>query len=312
MPRRVATVFGGSGFIGRHLIRRLAADGWIIRVGVRDPDAALFLKPMGDPGQIVPVPADVTDAEGVAALVHEAQLVVNLVGILYERGRTTFQRIHVEGAATVAGAAKAARCERLVHLSAIGADVDSPAQYARTKAQGERAVTEAFPEATIMRPSVVFGPEDQFLNRFAEIARFSPVLPVFPARFQPVFVGDVADAILQVLADPESRGKTYELGGPRVLSFREIMELINRETGRHRRLIRMPLRLAAAYAWFLEWLPVPPLTRDQVRLLSRDNVVAADALTLADLGVQPADIEAIAPLYVRIYARPRDRTAPQI
>lgn len=312
MRRRVATVFGGSGFIGRHLIRRLAADDWIIRVGVRDPDAGLFLKPMGEAGQIVPMRADITDAEVVGALVHEAELVVNLVGILYERGGSTFQRIHVDGAATVAAAANAAGVARLLHLSAIGADPGSPAAYGRTKAAGERAVSEAFPEATVFRPSVVFGPEDQFLNRFAQMARFSPVLPVFPTRFQPVFVGDVADAMMHALADRGSRSRTYELGGPRVLSFREIMELINRETGHNRRLVRMPLKLATFQAWFLEWLPVPPLTRDQVRLLSQDNIVSKDALTLADLDVAPTDIEAIAPLYVRIYARPRQRTAPQM
>lgn len=301
MEPQVISVFGGSGFIGRHLVRRLAADGWIVRVGVRDPEAAGFLKPMGDAGQIVAMPADVTRPETVARLVDGCRAVVNLVGILYERGSRTFQRVHVEGAANVASAARAAGAERLVQVSAIGADPDSPAAYGRTKAAGERAVAAAFPGATVMRPSVVFGPEDDFFNRFAALARVLPALPVFDVAFQPVYVGDVAAAIVRVLDDPATAGKTYELGGPRPIPFRELMQIVLRETGRARWLLPLPLAIAEIEALFLELLPVPPLTRDQVKLLGRDNVVAPGALTLADLGVTPTAIEAIVPSYLRRY-----------
>lgn len=301
MQRRVVTVFGGSGFIGRHLVRRLAAEDWIVRVAVRDTESAMFLKVAGDPGQVVPLAADIGNAASVARAVEGAGAVINLVGILYERGRRTFQRMHVEAAATVASAAKAAGASRLVHMSAIGADAESPAEYGRTKAAGERAVREAFPEASIVRPSVVFGQEDDFLNRFAGMARVTPVLPVFPTEFQPVWVGDVAEAIARVLQDPATAGKTYELGGPRVVSFRELMELILREIGRERLLLPLPLALAEIQAWFLEKLPVPPLTRDQVKLLGTANVVGASALTLRDLGIEPTALEAVVPSYLNRY-----------
>lgn len=304
MAERVITVFGGSGFIGRHLIRRLAAAGWIVRAGVRDVEAAAFLKPMGEAGQIVPLACDITQAETVARAVDGAEAAVNLVGILYERGQRTFQRVHVEGAANVAKAARAAGVCRLIHVSAIGADPDSPAEYGRTKAAGEEAVRAAFPEATVLRPSVVFGPEDDFFNRFASLARVLPALPVFDVRFQPVYVGDVADAIVAALADPSTAGKTYELGGPRPIAFRELMQIVLRETGRSRWLLPLPLAVAEIEAIFLELLPTPPLTRDQVKLLGRDNVVTPGALTLADLGITPTAIEAIVPTYLRRFRPP--------
>jgi NADH dehydrogenase len=301
MQPRVISVFGGSGFIGRHLVRRLAAGEWIVRVGVRDPESAAFLKPMGGAGQIVPLAVDIGKPDTVTRAVEGCQAVVNLVGILYERGRRTFQRVHVEGAEAVAKAARSAGVERLVQVSAIGADPDSPAAYGRTKAAGEQAVMAAFPGATVMRPSVVFGPEDDFFNRFASLARVLPALPVFDVSFQPVYVGDVADAIVKALDDPATAGKTYELGGPRVITFRELMQIVLRETGRSRWLLPLPLAIAEIEALFLELLPVPPLTRDQVKLLGRDNVVAAGALTLADLGITPTAVEAIVPTYLRRY-----------
>ena len=324
MERHVVTVFGGSGFIGRHLVMHLAAQGAIVRVAVRDPDAALFLKPSGDPGQIVPWPADITDAGLVRAAVKDAEAVVNLVGILYERGQRTFERIHVVGARTVAEAAAASGVRRLVHLSALGADAGSGAAYARTKSAGEEAVRAAFPAATIVRPSVVFGPEDGFFNLFASIARFSWVLPVFGCptmprvsflhegsllevdpfgeggtRFQPVYVADVAKAITTILGSADTAGHTYELGGPRTYSFKEIMELVLAETGRKRLLVPVPFAIAKFEAWFLQWLPRPLLTPDQVELLKTDNVVAADAPGFADLGIAPAAAEAILPTYLR-------------
>ena len=306
MERRLVTVFGGSGFIGRYIVERLAAAGWIVRVAVRDPELALFLKPLGDPGQIVPISADVTDAGSVAAALEGANAAINLVGILYERGRRTFRRVHVEGAANVAGAARAAGAGRVVQMSAIGSDPDSAAEYGRTKAEGEQAALAAFPGTSILRPSVVFGPEDDFLNRFAVLARILPVLPVFPTRFQPVYVGDVADAVMRVLAEPATAGKTYQLGGPRIYSFRELMEVVLAETERKCFLMPLPLTLAEIEAFFLEWLPVPPLTRDQVKLLRSDNIVEPNALTLADLGIQPTLLELIAPGYLRRY-RPAAR-----
>lgn len=303
MDRPVITVFGGSGFIGRHLVQRLAAEEWIIRIAVRDPEAALFLKPMGEAGQVVPLYADVTDKESVEAVLRGATAVVNLVGILFPRGRKTFQRVHVEGAANVAAAAKSLEVERLVQVSAIGADPHADSEYARSKAQGEDEARTLRQDVTIVRPSVVFGPEDDFFNRFAQMARLSPVLPVFATRMQPVYVGDVAEAITRILARAQTKGKTYELGGPRVLTFREIMELVMAETGRRRMLVSTPLRVASMQAFFLERLPVPPLTRDQVKLLGVDNVVAPDALTLKDLGITATAIEAVIPSYLRRYRR---------
>lgn len=305
MDRRVVTVFGGSGFVGRHLVRRLAADGWVIRVGVRDTESAAFLKVFGDPGQIVPMSADVTEPVGVARAADGAQAVINLVGILYERGRRTFERIHVEGAANVARAARSSGAERLVQMSAIGADPDSEAEYGRTKAAGEAAAQREFPGASIIRPSVVFGPEDDFFNRFAALARVLPVLPVFPTRFQPVYVGDVAEAFVRVLDRGDAAGKTYELGGPEVISFRRMMEIVLQETGRRRILLPLPLSIAAFEAFFLEKLPVPPLTRDQVKLLGRDNVVSGTAQTLHDLGIEPTAVEVVVPSYLARYRPPQ-------
>ena len=310
MERRVITVFGGSGFIGRHLVRRLAADGWIVRVAVCNPLGADFLKISGEPGQIVPLFADVTDAASVAGATSEARAVINLVGILYEKGRCTFRRVHVEGAENVAKAARAAGAERFVQMSAIGADPDSPAEYGRTKAAGELAAHSAFPQANIMRPSVVFGPDDDFFNRFATLARFSPALPVFPTKFQPVYVGDVAEAFMAVLNDPSTAGKLYELGGPRVIGFRELMQLTLREIGRKRLLLPLPLTVAEIEAFFLEMLPVPPLTRDQVKLLERDNVVDPRALGFKDLGIQPTAVEAILPTYLGRFRRWKTQVRP--
>jgi len=324
MARRVVTVFGGSGFIGRHLVRRLATTGATVRVPVRDMEAALFLKTMGDVGQVVPMAVDINDKDLIAAAVDGAEVVINLVGIMSEWWKTTFQRIHVDGATTIAKAAVDAGAKRFVQMSAIGADKNSPSAYARTKALGEEAVFDAIPDATVVRPSVVFGPEDNFFNLFAGLARLSPVLPVlgcptvpkvkmFPegglvdvdpygdggTRFQPVYVGDVADAIMAVLDDPEAKGRTYELGGPTVYSFKELMDLMLSEIGRRRLLVPLPFFVARIEAWFLEKWPQPILTRDQVTLLEKDNVVSDDALTLSDLGVEATSAESILPTYLR-------------
>ncbi len=306
MAARLITVFGGSGFIGRYLVQRLARRGWQIRVAVRHPAQALFLKPLGDVGQITPVPASLRHEGSIRAAVAGSDAVVNLVGILYQRGRQGFAEIHAEGARRVAEAARAAGAERLVQMSALGADPSSPSDYARSKAAGEAAAAAAFPGASIVRPSVVFGPEDGFFNRFAALARYSPVLPLIGGghtRFQPVYVGDVADALLRIVEDPACAGRTYELGGPQVYSFRELMELTLETTCRDRWLIPVPFWLASLQAAFLGLLPSPPLTRDQVRLLQRDNVVSPGAPGLAELGIAPTAAEVIIPTYLDIYRR---------
>lgn len=308
MDSRTVTVFGGSGFIGRHLVRRLAQRGWRVRVAVRHPDSALFLKPMGDVGQITPVQANLRDDASVAAAVADADAVVNLVGILYERGKQGFVAVHHEGAARAAAAARAAGAARFVQMSALGADARSPSLYARTKALGEQAVARAFPGATIFRPSVVFGPEDGFFNRFAAMAMFSPFLPVVgrpPSgpRFQPVFVGDVAEAIARSLDEPDTAGKTYELGGPAVMTLADVLGLVLKWTGRRRIVAWLPTALVRLQASVLELLPVPPLTRDQVALLQSDNVVSGTLPGLAELGIQPTAAEAVVPAYLAQYRR---------
>jgi NADH dehydrogenase len=269
----------------------------------------LFLKPMGAVGQITPVVASLRHDASVAAAVAGADAVVNLVGILYQRGGQTFSAVHVEGAARAARAARTAGVKTFVQMSALGADPASPAEYARSKAAGEQAVRGIFPEAAIARPSIVFGPEDGFFNRFAAMARFLPALPLIgggKTRFQPVYVGDVAEALLRLIEDPQNAGKTCELGGPRIYSFRELLELMLREIGRRRLLFPLPFAVASVQAFFLEWLPVPPLTRDQVRLLKRDNVVTGGASTLADLGIRPTAVEMVIPSYLARY-RPGGR-----
>ena len=309
MSRHVVTVFGGSGFLGRHLVRRLARTGAVVRVATRDPVGAAALKPMGDVGQIVPVYADISNRAQIDAAVAGADTVVNLVGILVGSGRQTFETAHVEGAAKVAAAATAASARRFVHVSALGADAASPSAYARSKAAGEAAVRTAFPAAVVLRPSVVFGPEDNFFNLFAGIMRLSPVLPIFGpgedgTRFQPIYVGDVADAIMKAALDRNVQGKTYEIGGPTVYSFRALMQLLLSVTGRRRLLVPVPFALAAIAAWFLQILPNPLLTCDQVALLRQDNVVGKGAATLADLGIDPTPAEAILPSYLARYRLP--------
>jgi uncharacterized protein YbjT (DUF2867 family) len=307
MDRHVVTVFGGSGFLGRHLIRRLARAGALVRVATRDPEGAKFLKTMGRVAQIIPVYADLARPETIAAVVADATAVVNLVGVLFESGDSTFQRIHVDGARAIAAAASAAGVKRLTHVSALGADAQSPSAYAQSKAAGEAAVREAFPNAVILRPSVMFGPEDSFFNRFAGIMRLSPVLPLFgggTSKMQPVYVADVADALMRSLGDPATAGKTYELGGPRAYTFRELMTLLLTVTGRKRLLMSVPFGLAKIPAWFLEFLPSPPLTRDQLVSLGRDNVVNPTVPGLSDLGVEPTPAEGVLPTYLARYRLP--------
>jgi uncharacterized protein YbjT (DUF2867 family) len=301
---RLVTIFGGTGFIGRHLILRLAARGARIQVISRHPGRGRHLQPMGNVGQIVTRRADIGSEEALAAVIGGSWAVVNLVAILYETRRQSFEAVHVDLAGRIARAAKAAGAERFLHISALGADAASPAAYARTKAAGEAAVRDAFPEATIFRPSVVVGPEDGYFNRFAEMARFLPALPLIgggKTRFQLVWVGDVADAMVAALEREDARGKTYELGGPRAYTFEETMRWMLEVIGRRRFLVPISFKLASLKARVLELAPAPLLTRDQVELLKVDNVVSEGALTLADLGVKATPMELVVPDYLARY-----------
>ncbi|WP_439817051.1 complex I NDUFA9 subunit family protein [Zavarzinia sp. CC-PAN008] len=299
--QRLATVIGGSGFIGRHVVQRLARRGFRVRVAVRRPDGAGFVKPMGAVGQVMPVQANVRNARSIAAVVQGSEIVVNLVGILAEGGPQRFDAVHAEGAGTVARAAAAAGVRQLVHVSAIGADPASESDYLRTKAAGEAAVRAAFPDATIVRPSIVFGQDDSFLNFFAAMARYSPVLPLVgggTTRFQPVHVGDVADAILAALETEGAAGRIYELGGPRVYTFRELMEFLLAEVRRKRLLVPLPWGVAGMLGSVLQALPGKLLTADQVRSLKQDNVADGSLPGLTELGITPTSVEAVAPAYL--------------
>jgi NADH dehydrogenase len=298
---RLATVFGGSGFVGRYVVRQLARKGWRVNVACRDAEAAKFLKPMGDVGQITPMAVSLRDRDAVAASLKNAEAAINLVGILYESGHQSFEAIHHQGARTVTECARAAGAKRLIQVSALGADAGSPSLYARTKAAGEAAVRAAFPEATILRPSIIFGPEDGFFNRFAGMARVAPALPLIgggKTRFQPVYVGDVAEAIARILERADTAGRVYELGGPTVYTFRQLLELMLKEVRRKRALVPVPFALARFKARFLQVLPAPLLTVDQVRLLERDNITTGTAPGLKDLGIQPQPVETIIPSYL--------------
>jgi len=299
--RTTATVIGGSGFLGRYVVKRLAAAGYVVRAAVRFPDRALFLKPMGRVGQVVPLYTNITDDASVARAVEDASIVVNLVGILAERRAGDFTRIQAEGAGRVARLAAASGTKQLVHVSAIGAAADSPAKYAQTKARGEALVREGFPHATILRPSIVFGPEDQFFNRFGALAMMAPVMPVIAgaSKFQPVYVGDVADAVMQALARPEAAGAVYELGGPKIMSFREILGWILAQTGRHRPLLAVP----NAAAQLLASIPFSGLTHDQLLMLQRDNVADPALPGLTELGILPTPIDLIVPAYLARYRK---------
>ena len=308
--RGLVTVFGGTGFIGRQVVRSLAKQGWRVRVAARNVGRGYRLRMLGDVGQIEVVQANLRNAASVERALDGAEACVNLVGILYESGRQGFQGLHYMGAKAVAEAAAARGITRLVQFSAIGADEAAPSKYARTKAMGEAAVRAAVPTAVILRPSLVFGPEDAFLNRFAAMAGVSPALPLpggGATRFQPVYVGDVAAAVARVLADPDCAGKTYELGGPGVFTFRELMDFILRETGKARFLLPLPWPVAGVVgrvAALSTIIGIPPvLTADQVESLRNDNVVADGAAGFAELGVTPRSIEAIAPSYLYRYRK---------
>ncbi len=301
---KLITVYGGSGFLGRHVIRALCKRGYRIRVAVRRPELTGHLQPLGRVGQIHAVQANLRYPGSVEAAARGANVVINLVGILFERGRQRFDAVQAAGAELVALAASAYGA-RLVHVSAIGADENSASAYARSKGMGEKLVFAAKPSATVVRPSIVFGPEDDFFNRFASLARFVPALPLIGGghtRFQPVYVGDVAAAVVEAVEGRAKDGAIYELGGPEVKTFKDVLQYVLQVTGRNRLLLPLPFALAEVQAWFLQLLPKPLLTVDQVELLKTDNVVSdaakREGRTLEALGIAPTAIEAIAPTYL--------------
>lgn len=300
----LVTVFGGSGFLGRHVVRALAQRDYRLRIGVRRPELAGHLQPLGKVGQINPVQANIRYPASIEAAMRGAHVVVNLVGILSEGGAQRFNRVHAHGAHAIAEAA-AKIGARMVHVSAIGADVNSTSRYAVSKAFGEQAVLDAVPGATIIRPSIVFGPEDHFANRFAALARLLPVLPLIGAdtKLQPVYVGDVATAIADAVDGKTKPGAAYELGGPEVVTMREAIQLILRIAERNPALMPLPFGLAKLKAAFLQFAPGDlKLTPDQVELLKSDNVVSEAAksagLTLEGLGITPESMAAVLPSYL--------------
>ena len=303
---RMVTIYGGSGFVGRYIARRMAKAGWRVRIAVRNPNEALFVKVYGSPGQVEPVFCNIRDDASVAAVMEGADAVCNCVGILAEAGRNTFEAIQAKGAERIARLAAERGIGRMVQISAIGADGEADSEYARTKAAGEAGVLRHLPDAVILRPSIVFGPEDEFFNRFASMARFGPVLPVVGAdtRFQPVYVDDVAHAAEKALTGAAEPG-FYELGGPDVATFRELMEEMLGVIGRRRLIANMPFPIARLIAFgsgvantLTLGLAPQPITSDQVANLRRDNVVTGETMTFEDLGIVPTSMEAILPDYL--------------
>jgi NADH dehydrogenase len=311
------TIIGGSGFVGRHIVRALARRGYRLRVAVRRPDLAGHLQPLGRSGQIAPVQANVRFPVSLAAACDGAYAVINLVGVLYSAGAQSFDAVHVFGAEASAKAAKAAKARLFIQMSALGANAESESQYARSKAEGEARARAAFPGAAVIRPSVIFGPEDGLFNRFAGLARVSPFLPLIgggATRFQPVFVGDIAEAFAKLVDSPELAGSTYEFGGPEIFTLRQILEYTLATIERRRLLLPIPWGIARIMGAVMGMLPRPMLTRDQVELLRSDSVVSGDAKdtnrTLEGLGISPAGIEAIVPAYLYRYRKAGQFTAP--
>lgn len=330
MSKRIVTVFGGSGFLGRHVISKLAREGAMIRVAVRRPELAGYLCPMGSVGQISLIQANVRDDASVARAVEGATDVINLAGILSERGRQRFAEVHANAPGRIGRAAAKAGVTRMIHVSALGATADASSAYARSKAAGEIVLREAFPNASILRPGVMFGTEDNFFNKFGALARISPVLPLFCAirqkpklhleglylvpeieagttRMQPVFVEDVAEAMARIIGQTgnESAGKTYELGGPNIYNFRQLMEFVAKETQYKRLLVPVPYFVADMIGFFAQFMPEPIFTADQAKMLRDDNLVGEGTLTLSDLGISASPAELILPTYMHRFRRAR-------
>lgn len=330
MAQRIATVFGGSGFLGRHVVKLLAREGFTVVACMRDVESGMHLKPNGDPGQIILKACNIRNPDMVADCVKGSDTVINLVGILSAWGKQTFEAVQLEGATNVARAAAQAGVNNLIQISAIGADPDSEVPYAQTKGKAEKAVLEAFPDATILRPSVIFGPGDDFFNKFASMSRFAPALPVmgaplFPdikfdkgeldinlfgdggAKLQPVYVGDVARAVIKCIDNPQAKGQTYELGGPEIMTFVGIMKRVLKYTQRKRFLAPVSFGLGKIIGGVMGFLPNPVLTRDQVTMLESDNVVSEGAKGLKDLGIEPTLADVILPTYLSQYKDLKDQ-----
>jgi NADH dehydrogenase len=309
MKYRRIVVMGAAGFVGRYVVRDLAKTGAPIEALCRHAHYAGYLRPMGDVGQIALIDCDMNDEDRLRPLLANAEAVVNATGILFQRGKQSFRKVHVEGPALLAKLASEAGAKAFVHISAIGADDKAPSSYSRSKAEGEKRVRAAFPQAVILRPSLIFGPEDGFFNRFGAIARIAPALPLIgggKTRFQPVYVGDVGAAVAAALEHPEAAGKTFELGGPQVFTLRELFELLLKEIDRKRLLLPVPFSLAALIGLLNQMVPIlnPLLTFDQVRMLKRDAVAAPGALGFEALGIAPLALEPILASYVSRFRRP--------
>ncbi|MFT4716949.1 MAG: hypothetical protein ACI932_002138 [Paracoccaceae bacterium] len=304
---KIVTVFGGSGFVGRYITRRLAKEGWRVRVAVRRPNEAIFVRTFGDVGQVEPILANVRDEASTRAAIAGASAVINCVGILRQSSRQKFDAVQADAAGRIARLATEENVDSLVHLSAIGADADSDSNYCRSKAEGEAAVFAAFPGAVVLRPSIVFGPEDEFFNRFARMSRFTGIMPLVGAEtmFQPVYVDDVAQAAV-LAANGRADAGVYELGGPVARSFRNLMRTMLRLVRRRRVLVNIPFGIARINAWFLDMTSILTgglftntiLTRDQVKVLAHDNIVATDAKKLSDMGIEPTPMESVLESYL--------------
>ncbi len=306
MASKRVTVFGGSGFLGRQIVKSLAAEGTNVRVAVHHPERASFIERLGRDGQIEFVHANVWDESTVARAVKQSASVINTVGHYVEKGTATFDVVHGQGALHVARQARRAGAERLIHISGLGADSTSDSPYVRARGVGEVLVKKAFDGVTIFRPSVIFGPDDSFFNTLAGMARQTPVLPLFGmgrTNLQPVFVGNVAEACVRVLANPSTAGKVYEFGGPRVYTYKALVRLVLKRVDRRRILVPVPFFVWDTLAALMAFLPKPPLTRDQVKLMKRDNVVEGKALTLEDLGIAPTSVEEILLTYINANLR---------
>lgn len=304
MQGKHVTIFGGSGFIGRSLIQKLAREGAIIRVPVRDPTQALFLKTLGHVGQITLIKINIADQKAIKSCCIGSDIIINLLGILFEKRNSTFEKIHIEVARNIAENAAKERVERLLHMSALTPASHANSKYAKTKIIGEEAILKAYPDATIFRPSLVFGPHDHFFNTFAEMSRFSPILPLIgkgKTRLQPIYVEDVVEAMLVAIKHSETQGKIYELGGPQIYSFKELFELILKTIQRKRLLLPIPYFVAKIIGFFCEFFPAPILTRDQVKMLENDIIANKEHLTCENLGISPRSIESILPQYLSHY-----------
>lgn len=313
MKGKTVTIFGATGFLGRYIVKHLAEQGATIRACCRNLDRAQFLKPLGEVGQITLMAVDLSHQQRVEAVCRDADYVINCVGLMHIRKTKNFDLIHHLAVKKLGEICWILGVEKLIHISGLGISPDSDALYARTKFLGEQALQKEFTSATILRPSVMFGPEDQFLNRFASMAKISPFVPLIgggKTRMQPVFVNDVANAVIKTLTRDDAKGKIYELGGPKVYTFKELMEYMLKEIKRKRRLISIPRWLMLIWSYILQWFPGPPVTPDQMRMIKYDSVVSKDALTFKDLDIEPTPLELIAPTYLSRYS-PATRAIPE-